>query len=423
MIPKTLKNLSLKTRYPNARQLNINRILTTKSPINIINTTNGQTYDNSDIGMINTIFNNNVSRHYNIIKYLGEGLHGSLYLANDNEKKRYICKKIILDNYNNYNNDANDANDKNDNQYNQLEFELNILNYLSSNKFTREHINPCLEHKIIENQIFTIFPIFNGYSLQHLLKYLAQIEYIKYYNIVFHLIKNILQGLAKIHQTNLAHQNINDNSILVSTYEKPGQITVKFTDFGIGCGYKNDTNINTSSREDKNFIYNPVNLQNYKNDIFFKMNSCKNNNYTPVKITPEIIEQLSKSDYMLISQKYDLLCLGMIFVKLLLFFEKLDIDFTKGYSTEFIENIKKIIALKYSLNINVNNDKNLNYDNMFVFLNKLSNKTKCNTIKQKIIEYLKIIWKYIFCKTANRQSCQYVLDKLIIYEKYKDDDF
>jgi hypothetical protein len=82
-------------------------------------------------------------------------------MAFDKNNVKYICKKIQLD--------KEEQKNKN-----QLLFELNLLKFLSSNKNTKEYINPCLEYKIIDNQVFTIFPIFNGYSLNHLKKYLYE---------------------------------------------------------------------------------------------------------------------------------------------------------------------------------------------------------------------------------------------------------
>ena len=407
----------------NAQQLNINTIITknnTSIPTNNINKNTNNvnnkklSNDNENINLINTIINKNVSENYSIIKYLGEGIQGSLYLATNNKnnnqhknqynneidnkntfhkKQRFICKKIILDN-------------KNIKQKQQLEFELNILKYLSSNKTTREHINPCLEHKIVEHQIFTIFPIFDGYSLNHVKKYLGKLNHKQYYQILFHIIKVILHGLAKIHQTNLAHQNINTNSILVSTYTDPDNIKVKFTDFGLGCG-ANKNNMNDIS--DKNDIHFN-NYKSYKDDVFFNISSCKLNSNVPIKITNNIIRQLSESDYLAISQKYDLLCLGMIFLKMLLVFEKLNIDLNTGYTNSFRQHLHDTIYNKY---INTNNAKK----DLFPFLN-INNEYKNN-----ILEYLKILWKYVLCKTEERQNCQYVLDKIIIYEKYKNDVF
>ena len=49
-------------------------------------------------------------------------------------------------------------------------------------------------------------------------------------------------------------------------------------------------------------------------------------------------------------------------------------------------------------------------EDIFPFLNISSES------KKSILEYLKILWKYVLCKTEERQNCQYVLDKIIIYD-------
>jgi len=395
-----------------AQLLNINTIVK-----NNLNLNNNIAKSNSDIAFINNIFNNSFQKQgiesqdqtqdqsqdqtqdqsqyqiqeqqntnkYNIVKYLGEGIQGSLYLANDNNNKRYICKKIMI----NTNNETENAQ-----QNAQINFELNILKYLSSNNVTKEYINPCLEHKIVNNQIFTIFPVFDGYSLNHLMKYLSKLDHASYYKIVFHLIKTILHGMAKIHQHNIAHQNLNNNSILVSTYKDPNEISIKFTDFGLGCG-----NSNSISNSDGN-----------GNDIFFNVNTCKDKNMSPVNIDESYIRKLSQSNYLIISQKYDVLCLGMLFLKLLLFFEKMDFNPNNGYNTK-IEKQKSYIINKYFSKDKEQSKKLLSFLNVK------------QSVKHDILEYLKIIIKYILCKTSERQNCQYILDKIIIYEKYKNDVF
>ena len=403
----------------NAQLLNINTIINANSNLNTNQNTNQNTNSNNQF-LYNENANINVSKKYKIIKYLGEGIQGSLYLATNNKNntrshnynktqkqntiintfhndQRFICKKIILD-------------DENIKQKQQLEFELNILKYLSSNKNTREHINPCLEHKIVDNQVFTIFPIFDGYSLNHVNKYLGKLSHKQYYQIVFHIIKVVLHALAKIHQTNIAHQNINTNSILVSTYTNPDNVKVKFTDFGLGCGAKRNNMNNITDINDMHFN----GYKSYKDDSFFNISSCKQNSSVPIKIDNNIINQLSESNYLAISQKYDLLCLGMIFLKMLLVFEKLNIDVSSGYTNSFRQQMHDKIYKKY---INIDLDKNKPDEDMFPFL-EISTE-----MKKSILEYLKIFWKYVLCKTEERQNCQYVLDKIIIYEKYKNDVF
>jgi len=403
---------------------------------------------NNDITNINNIFNNNsvinqnenkmknmknmknmqnmqnmqnrqnTQNNYNIVKYLGEGIQGSLYLANDSNKKRYICKRINLIDGNDGNDggnsgieSSNDANNNNLKKLQQIEFELNILKYLSSNKVSKEYINPCLDYKIVNNQIFTIFPIFDGYSLNHLTNYLKKLDNSAYYKIIFHLIKTILFGLSKIHQSKIAHQNINNNSILVSTYKNPKEMSVKFTDFGLGCGNKNNLNDISEAMIDVNKYKN---LVNESNKIKYEYNSCKTNSFAPVNITDDIIDKLTDTDHLFISQKYDLLCLGIIFTKLLLYFDNLDIKLQNGYSNRNKLDLLDLINNKYLMN---SNNTNNDYKKMFPFLNV------DEEVLQNIIEYLKIIKEFILCKTENRKTCQYVLDKLIIYEKYKNEVF
>ena len=440
-----------KFKYLNPQLLNINTLFNSNYINKNLNYNPQQQFLNSDVVLINKIFNNNHNNNtnasdigdsnirtnallspqplqplqtfqnmeniqnenkYNIVKYLGEGIQGSLYLANDKMNNRFICKKIMIGNDTSNTNTSNtktktNTSTNNTEQIKQIQFELNLLKYLSQSKITKEYINPCLESKIIDNNVFTIFPVFDGYSLNHLTTYLQKLNHDAYYKIIFHLIKTILHGMAKIHQSKIAHQNINNNSILVSTYSNPKQINVKFTDFGLGCG-----NGNT-------FI-----------------NSCKKNNYTPINISEDVIDKLSNSDYLDITQKYDLFCLGIIFIKLLLFFESFNgIDnmdqmnqmngkktnehkFTNnknfpGFTTNFNQQILDLINNKYLSKLKSKKD----LKNIFMFLN-------INTeAKRDLLEYLKMLLKYVFCKTSDRKTCQYILDKIIIYEKYKNDVF
>ena len=379
----------------NAQQLNITTLLDTNNNYNHNHNVNYNINNtNENIILINNIFNNNVSHKYKINKYLGEGIQGSLYTALDKNNKKYICKKISLNST------------INPNQQKQLIFELNLLKYLSSNKVTREYINPCLEHKIVDNQVFTIFPIFNGFSLNHIKQYLLKMNHKNYYKILFHLIKVILHGLAKIHQHNVAHQNINGNSILVSTYgdsidsidrldNRIDEIKIKFTDFGLGCGVNNT----------------------YINDVFYDINSC-NNNLMPIKITNSIIKQLSKSDYLSIAQKTDIILLCTLFIQLLLFFYKMELDVSQGYTEKIRKQIKQIITEKFLSKIEkYRKNKYKVDDDVLQFVNTT------NETKRDILEYLNIFNDYVLCEDKNRQSCQYILDKLIIYEKYKNEVF
>ncbi len=76
----------------------------------------------------------------------------------------------------------------------------------------------------------------------------------------------------------------------------PNSLLIKFTDFGLGCGY-----INAG-------IGNIMNIDDYQKDKFFNLLTCKNKNKNniPIKILEDIIEKLSESAYLQISQKYEL---------------------------------------------------------------------------------------------------------------------
>ena len=391
-----ISNYNKFTNLDNSQQLNITTLVNNNNTqeqnennnVTLINTIFNNSHNDNDgngIGNMNSVKNKN-SNKYEIKQYLGEGIKGSLYMAFDKKNVKYICKKIQLDK-------------EQQNHRNQLLFELNLLKFLSSNRNTREYINPCLEYKIIDNQVFTIFPIFNGYSLNHLKKYLFEMNHDNYYKILLHLIKVILHGMAKIHQHNVAHQNINDNSILVSTNTNTNnnEMKVKFTDFGLGCGVHN----------------------NYLSNTDYNLNKCNNTNVnnTP-KITNSLIKKLSNLDYLSLAQKNDIDLLCIIFIQLLLYFEKIQLDLSQGYNNTIKQQIKKIITDKFLSQINNyrKNTTDKKTDSLsFIHTN--------NETKRNILEYLNVFNNYILCEDKHRQPCQYILDKLILYEKYKNDEF
>jgi len=408
----------------NEKLLNINTILNSNANLyaNLYANRYANAQETQDLQSMNTIINNNISPKYKVIRNLGRGIQGDLYLAMDKDNNKFIMKKIMLQTI------PNNQYEKVENSNDQLHFELNILKYLSNNSTTREHINPCLEYKVLDNNVYTIFPIFNGYSLSHMKNYLSRLNHSEYYKLVFHLIKTILHGMAKIHKTHISHQNINENSILVSSYTKPKELTVKFTDFGLGCGYI--SNSSTGNSKMSNLFSNVMDIDDYQNDKYFNLATCKTNGNVPIIISDSVMGQLSESEYLQMSQKYDLLCLGMIFLKLLLFFDNLNIDLSRGYDKLFINNVKQYIIEKYISKIQGNGNGNGNRNrnekktsrklrteeyssNIFPQLNISTE------IENDLLEYLKLLLNYVLCKTNNRKTCQYVLDKMIIYEKYK----
>jgi len=290
------------------------------------------------IDKINSIINrNNSTARYKILKYLGVGIRGNLYLATDNNNRRFICKQIQI---------QNTPKPVVSDDMRQIQFELEILKYLSSNHITREHINPCVENIIDANTIYTFFPVFNGYSLYRFHQYLLKMPSEDYYKILFFLIKSLFHALAKIHDTNIAHQNITTNS------------------------------------------------------------------KAPVKIDSSIISSLKDSDYLQIAQKSDILNLGLIIIRYLLYYEDINERLIKMSPVA----LKRYLEEKILFSQNTRKQK-INMDD------KLPNTDVSIKTKQLILAYLKILNRFILVETNKRRSSQYILDKLIIYEKYKNDIF
>ena len=414
-----LDGINPSTAYTNTNTLkeqtdidNLNTIINSINPI-----TKGTSNSINDI--INNTSNNTIANKYKIITYIGRGINGKLYMAHDKHNNKVICKQITVKDTNTHNNMHNNTHNNtynNTHQSSQIQFELQILKYLHNNITTRDYINPCLDHKIVNNNVYTFFPIFNGYSLIHFRKYLSKLPHLTYYNLVFYLIKLILHGMAQIHKANISHQNITENSILVSSNTDPKKLYIKFTDFGLGCGSLKPHNL--------------ASLRLGQNSNTVLSSSCIKNTNVPIIINNNIKSQLTDTSYLQLSQHFDILALGIIFLKLLLHrFETIDIDISKGYNN----NVKKIlnnIINKYTyVNSKTKKHNKHNKHNKhtytqqsvletpFIKLNTLDNVNKKKLIRN-ITNYLKLFSKYIFCNTNDRQPLHYILDKIIIYEKY-----
>ena len=396
----------------NQQLLNINTVIShsNMAPASGMAPGHMETENNNPLRLekITTIVNNvnntntnaldtNTHMKYKIIRYLGSGIRGNLYLAVDSTGRRVICKEIQLDT-----DPTNNAI-----QTQQLEFELNILKYLSSNGVAREHVNPCLDYKIHDNYVYTIFPVFRGYSLGHFNRYMRKLpSTADYYKIARFLIKSLLHALAKIHDTGIAHQNITENAVLVSTFNEPREIKVKFTDFGLGCGCPKQSQelTNPLGETDEGMIP----WRQY--DFFSKIGNCRENGHAPVKYVKEVLERLKDSDYLKIAQRYDVLCLGLIIIKYLLPF---DVEIQA-----IINNLLVVGVNNRQMEVLRDMIKNKYLDGKEYFAVSFSSEDK-----KMLLEYLKMICKYMISSTPARKPAQYVIDKIIIYEKYKNDIF
>jgi len=147
--------------------------------------------------------------------------------------------------------------------------------------------------------------------------------------------------------------------------------------------------------------------------VINKIGNCRENSHAPVKYMKAVLEQLKDSDYLKISQRYDILCLGLIILKFLLYFD-----------TEIMQIIDKLIESDRNIDNHIlemlrDRIKGKYFDGKY--LDSLEKGVGYD--KRIVLEYLKLIWKYMISPTINRRPAQYVIDKIIIYEKYKNDVF
>jgi serine/threonine protein kinase len=327
-----------------------------------VNTKNSisESENKKEIMNTNHVIQNNISKNFNVIKYLGEGIQGKLYLLNDISKNKFICKKII------------NVHPKS-NKYNQIKFELDILKYLSSNRSVKPYVNPCINNFTESSNIYTIFPILDSIPLYRFKKHLDTISFKNRQFIIKKLIKNILHGISNIHKLNISHQNINESNILISLREeeKGKNIDIKFTEFGLGCG---------TYKIPKDDIYNIKN----NNELYKKC--IINNDHKLIKTD---FNKLKHSNYLQNSILKDNWKIGCILLNIL--FPKLNIN-TEEYNSDFENNYIKNIE---------NAIRTLKYEN-------------------DILNYIDIILKYYIVEPKNRKNSKYILDKILLYEKYEE---
>lgn len=338
--------------------------------LNIFNFDSNSNHNNKDnkedIINVNNIIQNHISPKYRVIKLFGKMNNAKLYLLQDVQKKQYVCKKINQDNITKE-------------KERQLNFELKLLKYLSSNKSVQKYINPCLSYHINRNHIFTIFPFLDSISLLRFKDHLSKISKKNRIEIVKKLIKNILLAISKVHKLNISHQNINDENILVSINQKEDDINIKFTDFGLGCGF-----YKIPTKDDYNIKNN--------NYLIEKCFSNSSNN----KFVKRDLDHLKNSKFLQNARKLDDWNLGIIFLDLILNTNEKIIDI----------NLKKYPDYHNNFNINI--------------LNPIIDLLNDDKIPNDYIYYLKEILSSICVSNKKRKSSNYLLDNIIFYEKYEE---
>ena len=163
--------------------------------------------------------------NYTLIKLLGKGTAGEVYLSNkDGTKELYATKRV----------EKSYADRPGVKKY--FENEISILKELNHNKIVR-----LMDLKHTKSHYYIIMEFCNGGSLMSCLK-----KYISMYKrpfseeIVQYLMSQIVNGLKYIHQHNIIHRDIKLDNILVKFYNENDmknlnmlKTHVKISDFGI----------------------------------------------------------------------------------------------------------------------------------------------------------------------------------------------
>lgn len=241
----------------------------------------------SIIGSSDKLITSNSNRNTKVIEgleLLGQGINGVVYAINhpNQAKKNYICKCIEYSKEN----------------MDQLDYELELIKRLQQHEVSVRYINPCLGIAITREFIITIFPRFSATTLDKVIETISfptfntpqRISLIKY------LIYQMILGLTEMHRLGICHRQINAGSVLIelksnnsnSTIDMQSKKTqiwhteedlplrVKYTNFGFGC-----------------------------------LNTC-----LPMLSNIDPYQPNGPTDFDG-SQKYDIWCLGLLFMKLL----------------------------------------------------------------------------------------------------------
>lgn len=252
---------------------------------------------------INTSMSNNVKIH----KFLGYGTMGEVYLGNDDKKGKIICKVLSTKNKK------------------QALMEIGMLYILSNNNASKLYVNPCIDYTIQDGKILTIFPYIQGKKLSDIKPLLKQIPQYQFENLVRFLIRNILYAVSTIHKKRIAHQNIDDSSILLDIDMKDYEnSTIKLNDFGLGCGVYKDIKKNmkmkSASKKQVNNRLNDIYFRKCLDipDYFLKRGDIEDNLKKQLNsYVTSSLKGLNRSEYLDLAQMYDIWCCGKLFYDLI----------------------------------------------------------------------------------------------------------
>jgi serine/threonine protein kinase len=308
---------------------------------------------------------------YEFTKFVGRGIQGDIYVVkNTNTNTDYICK--IIDNV--------DETTKL-----QIENEIKRLQNLSTNLNSKSYVIPCIDYIFHKNTAYLIFPIKTGYKIKNIYPILKSIKERneRLYNaVVMYIYRQIIKAVSVIHNKRVAHQNLDTSSIHISTDIKKikdftdiGKLEVRLVDFGLSC---------SGNGKESSCLKEPT---------YFLNNSSNKSNTKRIMAATKIAKTMKtmKPDAELImAQRYDIWCCGKILYELL-----------------------------HNGELDVSNYINDQLDNDKAWYNDFKiNKTHNVSITGKLLRYNEFIEKYMLVPILKRKSANYILNKLLISEKY-----
>jgi serine/threonine protein kinase len=207
----------------------------------------GQLVNNGiDIDRVSQLLNTKIDSRFNNLKYIGQGVNGEIYqIRADKEAVPYICKCIA------YNPD----------NLAQVKRELGLLRSIQNYPSTAQYVNPCVGVVVTKDLLVSVFPTFNGVPLGQVKATLMEPGF-KSRNrdlLVKYIIKQLLDAVARIHQQNVCHLQLDDNSVLIETREKFDLHNTTTPTSADQYEYNNE-NVNVSKLD----IRNPTNMRIYK---------------------------------------------------------------------------------------------------------------------------------------------------------------
>ncbi len=197
-----------------------------------------------DIDRVSHLLNTKIDSRFNNLKYIGPGVNGEIYqIQADKAAVPYICKCIT------YNPD----------NLAQVSRELGLLRSIQNYPSTAQYVNPCVGVVVTKDLLVSVFPTFNGVPLAQV-KATIQEPGFKARNrdlLIKYIIKQLLDAVARIHQQNVCHLQLDDNSVLIETKEK---FDLQNTPATPDQYEYNNENVNVSKLD----IRHPTNMRIYK---------------------------------------------------------------------------------------------------------------------------------------------------------------